>query len=60
MDEIEEERVYLFLVGLDDIYDSIRGEILRTDSLPGTEIVFSTIRREEQHRNTMLNLGNVS
>ena len=41
--EIEEERVYLFLVGLDDICDSIRGEILRTDPLPSTKNVFSTL-----------------
>ena len=58
--EIEEERVYLFLVGLDDIYDSIRGEILRTNPLPGTENVFAILRREEQRRNTMLNQRDIS
>ena len=58
--EIEEERVYLFLAGLEDIYDSIRGEILRTDPLPGTENVFATLRREEQRRNTMLNQRDIS
>ena len=60
MIEIEEERVYVFLAGLDDTYDSIRGEILRTDPLPSTEVVFSTLRREEQRCNTMLSLGDVS
>ncbi|WOH06348.1 hypothetical protein DCAR_0625774 [Daucus carota subsp. sativus] len=58
--EIEEERVYVFLAGLDDTYDSIRGEILRTDPLPSIEVVFSTLRREEQRRNTMLSQGDVS
>ena len=58
--EIQEERVDLFLAGLDDIYDSIRGEILRTDPLPCTENVFSTLRHEEQRRNTMLNQGDIS
>ena len=57
---IEEERVYLFLAGLDDIYDSIRGEILRTDPLPSIENVFSTLQREEQRRNTMLNQRDIS
>ena len=58
--EIVEERVYLFLAGLDDIYDSIRGEILHTNPLPGTENVFSTLWREEQRQKTMLNQGDIS
>ena len=58
--EIEEECVYLFLAGPDDIYDSITGEILHTDPLPNTENVFSTLRREEKRRNTMLNQGDIS
>ncbi|XP_026419684.1 uncharacterized protein LOC113315633 [Papaver somniferum] len=53
--EIDEERVYLFLAGLDDSYDSVRGEILRSTPLPGPEMVFSIVRREEQRRSTMIN-----
>lgn len=48
--EIDEERVHLFLAGLDDVYDSIRGEILRSTPLPGPEKAFSIVRREEQRR----------
>ncbi|CAL2230464.1 unnamed protein product [Prunus armeniaca] len=58
--EIDEKRVYLFLIGLDDIYDPIRGEILRTKPFPNPATTFATMRREEQRRNTMLNLDNAS
>ncbi|XP_026436064.1 uncharacterized protein LOC113333919 [Papaver somniferum] len=53
--EIDEERVYLFLAGLDDSYGSVREEILRSASLPGPEMVFSVVRREKQHRSAMMN-----
>ncbi|KAI5351792.1 hypothetical protein L3X38_004683 [Prunus dulcis] len=54
--EIDVKRVYLFLIGLDDIYDPIRGEILHTEPFPNLAIAFATVRREEQRCNTMLNL----
>ncbi|KAB5534687.1 hypothetical protein DKX38_017773 [Salix brachista] len=60
MTEIGEDRVYLFLAGLDDVYDSIRGDILRTDPLPGPDVAFSTVRREELRRHTMMNQGDTS
>ncbi|KAL6279637.1 hypothetical protein ACE6H2_016518 [Prunus campanulata] len=55
--EIVEERVYIFLPGLDDIYDSIRSEILRTEPFPNPESAFATVRREEQLKHIMLSLG---
>ncbi|KAB5556382.1 hypothetical protein DKX38_007291 [Salix brachista] len=60
MTEIGEDRVYLFLAGLDDVYDSIRGDILRTDPLPGPDVAFSTVRREELRRHIMMNQGDTS
>ncbi|KAB5519000.1 hypothetical protein DKX38_023319 [Salix brachista] len=60
MTEIGEDRVYLFLAGLDDVYDSIRGDILRTDPLPGPDVAFSTVRREELRRHTMMNQSDTS
>ncbi|BFG31017.1 hypothetical protein CerSpe_172910 [Prunus speciosa] len=47
----------MFLPGLDDIYDRIRSEILRTEPFPSLESAFATVRREEQLRHIMLSLG---
>ncbi|KAH0635934.1 hypothetical protein KY290_036333 [Solanum tuberosum] len=53
--EIEEERVYIFLAGLDDIYDRVRSDILRANPFPNPEYAFAMVRSKEQWRNTMLN-----
>ncbi|BFG34009.1 hypothetical protein CerSpe_202830 [Prunus speciosa] len=55
--EIAKECVYMFLDRLDDIYDSIRSEILRTVSFPNLEYDFATVHREEQRRHTLLSSG---
>ncbi|CAN6679856.1 unnamed protein product [Malus baccata var. baccata] len=45
-EEIQIDRVYVFLVGLDDLFDKVRSDILRTQPLPFVEEVFSVVRRE--------------
>ncbi|KAI5355558.1 hypothetical protein L3X38_008453 [Prunus dulcis] len=49
---------YAFLVGLDDIFDKVRSDILRTQSLPSVEEVFSVVRREAQRHATMMSGSN--
>lgn len=43
---IERLRAHIFLAGLDEDFDQIRREILRTDLLPNLEECYSLIRRE--------------
>ncbi|XP_070678048.1 uncharacterized protein [Malus domestica] len=47
-EEIQIDRVYAFLAGLDDIFDKVRSDILGTQPLPSVEKVFSVVRREVQ------------
>ncbi|KAH0693572.1 hypothetical protein KY285_020669 [Solanum tuberosum] len=53
--EIEKERVYIFLAGLDDIYDRVRSDILRANPFSNPESVIAMVQSEEQRRNAMLN-----
>ncbi|CAL2237877.1 unnamed protein product [Prunus armeniaca] len=57
-DEIQIDRVYAFLAGLDDIFDKVRSDILRTQPLPSIEEVFSVVRREAQIHATMMSGSN--
>lgn len=50
----ENNRVYMFLVGLNRNLDEVRGRILSRKPLPSTREVFSKIRREESRRKIML------
>ncbi|CAL2237426.1 unnamed protein product [Prunus armeniaca] len=52
--EIEIERVYVFLARLDDVFDRVRSDILRMDPFPNLEKAFSCVRREDQRRSTMM------
>ncbi|CAL2240282.1 unnamed protein product [Prunus armeniaca] len=52
--EIEIERVYVFLAGLDDVFDRVCSDILRMDLFPNLEKAFSCVRREDQRRSTMM------
>ncbi|KAB2595995.1 hypothetical protein D8674_031445 [Pyrus ussuriensis x Pyrus communis] len=52
--EIQIDRVYVFLAGLDDIFDKVRSEILCTQPLPSVEEVFSVVQRETQRHATMM------
>ena len=57
-DEIQIDRVYAFLAGLDDLFDKVRSDILRTQPLPSVEEVFSVVRREAQRHATMMSGSN--
>ncbi|KAB2631241.1 hypothetical protein D8674_008760 [Pyrus ussuriensis x Pyrus communis] len=56
--EIQVDRVYAFLAGLDDIFDKVHSDILRTQPLPSVEEVFSVVRREAQRHATMMGDSN--
>ncbi|CAN6700860.1 unnamed protein product [Malus baccata var. baccata] len=58
-EEIQLDRVYAFLAGLDDIFDKVRSDILRTQPLPSVEEVFSIVRREAQRHATMMGSSGV-
>ncbi|CAL2259303.1 unnamed protein product [Prunus armeniaca] len=49
--------VYDFLASLDDTYDKVRSDILRSDKVPSIENVFFMVRREAQRYITMLGSG---
>ncbi|CAL9018429.1 unnamed protein product [Prunus brigantina] len=51
------DRVYDFLASLDDTYDKIRSDILRSDKVPSIENVFFMVYREAQRQITMLGSG---
>ncbi|RVW31760.1 hypothetical protein CK203_102023 [Vitis vinifera] len=43
---IKQQRVHIFLAGLDGDFEQVRGEILRKDLLPDLEECYALIRRE--------------
>ncbi|XP_041009638.1 uncharacterized protein LOC121253694 isoform X3 [Juglans microcarpa x Juglans regia] len=51
---LENERVFEFLVGLNQDLDDVRGRILGRRPLPSTREVFSEVRQEENRRKVML------
>ncbi|KAB2617626.1 hypothetical protein D8674_013495 [Pyrus ussuriensis x Pyrus communis] len=57
-EEVQIDRVYAFLAGLDDVFDKVRSDILRTQPLPSVEEVFSVVRREAQRHATMMGGSN--
>ncbi|KAB2625923.1 hypothetical protein D8674_017583 [Pyrus ussuriensis x Pyrus communis] len=57
-EERQIDRVYAFLAGLDDVFDKVRSDILRTQPLPSVEEVFSVVRREAQRHATMMGGNN--
>ena len=56
MKKEENERVYLFLTGLNQEFDELRSRILGKNPLPTLRETFSEIRREETRRNVMLKI----
>ena len=52
---VEEEKAHQFLMGLnDDVYASIRGQILAIEPLPSLDKIFSMVHQEESHKHMML------
>ena len=50
---IVEDRIYIFLAGLDHNLDQVSDRILATSPLPSLEEAYSQVRREEQRQFTM-------
>ncbi|OMO86682.1 hypothetical protein COLO4_20968 [Corchorus olitorius] len=50
---IEQLRVHIFLTVLDNVYEQIRGEILRKESIPTLEDCYALTRREAVRRETL-------
>ena len=48
-----EDRIYIFLTGLDHNLDQVNGQILAISPLPSLEEAYSQVRREEQRQFTM-------
>ncbi|GJY03740.1 putative RNA-directed DNA polymerase [Tanacetum coccineum] len=45
-------RLMQFLMGLDDVYGSVRSIILTSDPIPDVKSAFATLSRDESHRNS--------
>ncbi|XP_070667601.1 uncharacterized protein [Malus domestica] len=58
-EEIQLDHVYAFLAGLDDIFDKVRKDILRSQPLPSVEEVYSIMRWEAQRHATMMGINGV-
>ncbi|GJU00934.1 ribonuclease H-like domain-containing protein [Tanacetum coccineum] len=52
-------RLMQFLIGLDDMYNSVRSLILTTEPLPDLRSAFATLSRDESHRNSGLSSKSV-
>ncbi|KAL4560354.1 hypothetical protein LXL04_032504 [Taraxacum kok-saghyz] len=53
----ETERIYKFLLGLNQELDEVRGRILGMKPMPSLREVFSEVRREESRRRVMLGVS---
>lgn len=58
--EVEESRVFDFLVGLNFEYDGIYIQILGKDPFPSLSEVYSYVQEEEDRRHAMLNPTSLS
>ena len=52
---IQEDRVYVFLDGLDDQLDKIRSDVLQMKPFPSVEQAYAHVRREDTRQAVMLN-----
>ena len=52
---IQEDRVYVFLDGLDDRLDKIRSDVLQIKPFPSVEQAYAHVRREDTRQMVMLN-----
>ena len=61
-EEIMKDRIYDFLAGLDDVFDMVHSDFLRTKPLPlpGLDEAFGYIRRETQCQIIMLGGSSLS
>ncbi|GAB2287156.1 hypothetical protein Dimus_039807 [Dionaea muscipula] len=54
---VDRQRVYMFLGGLDDEFEQVRGEVLRKDPPLSLHEVYAVIRREAERRDAMKTTG---
>ena len=48
---MEDDKTYQFLMGFDDdLYSTIRGQILALDAVPPLEKIFNIVQHEENHK----------
>ena len=52
---IQKDRVYVFLHGLDDRLDKIRSDVLQIKPFPSVEQAYAHVRREDTRQAVMLN-----
>ncbi|GFS34379.1 hypothetical protein Acr_00g0033690 [Actinidia rufa] len=57
---IQEDRVYIFLDGLDDRLDKIRGDMLQIRPFPTVEQAYAHIRREDIRQVVMMTKGDTT
>ncbi|KAJ8622745.1 hypothetical protein MRB53_031274 [Persea americana] len=50
---IERLRVHIFLVGLDDVFEQVRGEILLKETIPDLDGCYALVRREVVRKSTL-------
>ncbi|XP_074370270.1 uncharacterized protein LOC141711595 [Apium graveolens] len=50
---LQRQRVHIFLAGLDDNFEQVRGEILRKDPIPDLEECYALVRHEDVRRGVM-------
>ncbi|KAB5573978.1 hypothetical protein DKX38_001172 [Salix brachista] len=55
--EVDRLRVYIFLVGLDNNFDQVRGDILRMEPQLELEAAYALIKRESNRQGTMSEAG---
>ncbi|KAI5328014.1 hypothetical protein L3X38_027410 [Prunus dulcis] len=55
--EVDHLRVYIFLAGLDNNFDQIRGEILQMEPKPELEAAYAHIKKESNRLGTMSEVG---
>ncbi|GJT45562.1 hypothetical protein Tco_0954277 [Tanacetum coccineum] len=61
-DELKEtydKRDGSFLIGLDDVFNSVRSLIITTEPIPNVKSAFATLSRDESHRNSHYSSKNV-
>ena len=51
---LQEERVYIFLDGLDDRLDLVRSDVLRLKPFPSIEQAYAYVRREDLRQSVMI------
>jgi hypothetical protein len=51
---LQEDRVYVFLDGLDDRLDKIRSDVLQLQPFPTVEQAYAYVRREDTRQSVML------